>query len=159
MKWQWRKVTDAIQLDLLTVKEAVLDVAGAVEAIPAAVDPRPDLDGIRDRLDQTELSLDGIEGRIKDLTLAIGEGIERTTRAENRVKATITRARKEFASNGLLDPGLEAEAAELRVQDGDGGEDSDVQQLRLHMDEPREADAEERRERELVANLRLRGLG
>jgi len=61
--------------------------------------------------------------KIKELTFAISEGIERTDRAERRIRNAIQRARKELAARGFDDPGLEAEAHELRVVDGDGGGD------------------------------------
>jgi len=70
--------------------------------------------------------LDQLTTQIKDLTFAVSEGIERTDRAERRVRGVIQRARKELGSRGYEDPGLEAEAYELRAVDGDGGKDGGV---------------------------------
>ncbi len=67
--------------------------------------------------------LDQLTTQIKDLTFAVSEGIERTDRAERRVRGVIQRARKELGARGYEDPGLEAEAYELRAVDGDGGKD------------------------------------
>jgi len=72
--------------------------------------------------DLTELSehIDGYDAWRKELVIAVSEGIERTDRAERRVKATVARARKQLETLGYDDPGLEAEAVELRLLDGDG---------------------------------------
>ena len=105
---------------------------------------REQLDGITSRLERLESAptatdrvlnleelgvaqdahLDQITTQIKDLTFAVSEGIERTDRAERRVRGVIQRARKELGARGYEDPGLEAEAYELRKVDGDGGKDS-----------------------------------
>jgi len=107
---------------------------------------REQLDGITSRLERLESAptavdrvlnleelgvaqdahLDQITTQIKDLTFAVSEGIERTDRAERRVRGVIQRARKELGSRGYEDPGLEAEAYELRAVDGDGGKDGGV---------------------------------
>ncbi len=57
---------------------------------------------------------------------AVSDGIERTDRAERRVRNAIQRARKELGKLGYEDPGLEAEAGELRIVDGEGGGDGGV---------------------------------
>ena len=107
---------------------------------------REQLDGITSRLERLESAptatdrvlnleelgvaqdahLDQITTQIKDLTFAVSEGIERTDRAERRVRGVIQRARKELEARGYEDPGLEAEAHELRVVDGDGGKGDGV---------------------------------
>jgi len=58
----------------------------------------------------------------KEIVIAVSEGIERTDRAERRIKATVQRARKQLADLGYDDPGLTAEAVDLRLIDGDGSE-------------------------------------
>ena len=107
---------------------------------------REQLDGITSRLERVESAptptdrvlnleelgvaqdahLDQITTQIKDLTFAVDEGIQRTDRAERRVRGVIQRARKELGSRGYEDPGLEAEAYELRAVDGEGGKDDGV---------------------------------
>lgn len=78
------------------------------------------------RIDGLELlGADG-ERRVKALTFAVEEGVERVSRTERRIHATIKRARKELASRGFEDPGLEAEAHELRLVDGGAGADDEV---------------------------------
>jgi len=72
----------------------------------------------------TELS--DVHGRLKATNFAVSEGIERTDRAERRIHATIKRARKELAARGLEDPGVEAEAYELRAVDGGGGGEGEL---------------------------------
>lgn len=76
--------------------------------------------------DATNARLEGQGKRLADLVVAIAEGIERTDRAERRVRSVVQRARKELAKLGYEDPGLEAEAQELRLVDGDGGEEDGV---------------------------------
>ncbi len=80
------------------------------------------IDGLDSKL------LDG-ERRVKALTFAVEEGVERVSRTERRIHATIKRARKELQSRGFEDPGLEAEAEELRSVDGAGGGESEVSPL------------------------------
>lgn len=77
--------------------------------------------GLLTRMVDAEGILEGLRREIKDQTHAISEGIERTARAERRVAATVSRARKELEGRGFTDPGLDAEDKELRVVDGAGG--------------------------------------
>jgi len=74
--------------------------------------------------------LQDLDRRMVELTLATSEGIERVERAERRIRATVARARKELAAEGFESPALEAEAAELRLVDGNGSEELGVQPLR-----------------------------
>lgn len=69
---------------------------------------------------KTEARLDAIELRLGDMVRAIDEGIQRTDRAERRVRAVVKRARQELGDIGVADDGLEAEAAELQLVDGEG---------------------------------------
>jgi len=75
-----------------------------------------------DPSDRTEPDLwrSELDGQMKQLTLAVSEGIERTDRAEKRVRKTITAARKLLKDSGLEHPALEAEADEIRERDDQG---------------------------------------
>ncbi len=75
-----------------------------------------------------------LEGQTK-LTLAVAEGIDRVSRSERRVNATVARARKELAEVGLESPGLEAEAAELRLLDGGASDGSELPPVQHHVEE------------------------
>jgi len=55
---------------------------------------------------------------------AVAEGISHVERVENRIRATVRRANEELADRGIEHPGLQAEARELSILDGDGGEES-----------------------------------
>jgi hypothetical protein len=79
-----------------------------------------------------ELTRDQAESgvRMNELTMAVAEGIQHVDRAERRVKATVARARKQLEEHGLESPGLEAEWAEVRDGNGDGGEERGVQPVR-----------------------------
>lgn len=103
------------------------------------------LEKTEDRIDAAESLIRGlvddvesVQGKQKDLTFAVSEGIERTDRAERRIHATIKRARKELSTLGYEDPGLEAEATQLRIVDGDGGLKGGVQPLPEAVESPTE---------------------
>ena len=68
-----------------------------------------------------------LEDRVREYVIALAEGIERVDRSERRVKATVARARKELEANGLVDPGVEAEAEQLRLVDAARGSDRGMQ--------------------------------
>ncbi|MEE8488688.1 MAG: hypothetical protein V3S43_00020, partial [Acidimicrobiia bacterium] len=87
------------------------------------------VEGIDRRLERCEIDVDAIQDERKDLIVAISEGIERTDRAERRVKNTIRRARKELETRGYVDPGLEAEDLEFRERDGAGGDEAGLRAL------------------------------
>jgi len=55
------------------------------------------------------------------VTTAVAEGIQHVERAENRIKATVRRARRELEDGGVRSPGLEAEARDLFDDDAGGG--------------------------------------
>jgi len=74
-------------------------------------------------------AVEGMADKLKDYAFALSEGIERTDRAERRIKATVARARKSLQERGLEDPNLESEAFALRERDGDGGEEDGVLKL------------------------------
>jgi len=65
--------------------------------------------------------------QIKDLVHAVAEGIERTARAERRIKSTVRRARKELADLGVEDPAIEEENRQLQLDDVDRSEPEPVQ--------------------------------
>ncbi len=109
---------------------AIERVQGQLSSILARLDalesaPRLPLHAelVDPRLDALETGFDRITSDFKATNFAVAEGIERTDRSERRIHATIKRARKELGKLGYEDPGLEAEAHELRLVDGDGGQD------------------------------------
>ncbi len=122
-------------------------ISDRLDALESAPPPEYDLDRLRGimagvsgqtntRLDAAELgilqftrAMEETEQRVKDLTFAVAEGIERVDRSERRIHATVKRARKELAEHGFESPRLEAEAAELRSVDGKGGVESEVPSL------------------------------
>ena len=85
--------------------------------------------GLEARIVQLESDVDELHEQRKELVIAIAEGIERTDRAERRIKNTVRRARKELESRGYTDPGLEAEAYEFRESNGGGSEPTGLQPL------------------------------
>ena len=86
---------------------------------------RVQIDGLRtvhNHLAAVQASLesrtDELEAERKEILIAVSEGIERTGRAERRVKATVERARRQLEESDVADEGLEAEAHNLRILDG-----------------------------------------
>jgi len=114
-----RRALDALREQL----EGILARLDRVESAPSPVDRVLNLEELGVAQDS---QLSDVQTKIKDLTFAVSEGIERTDRAERRVRGVIQRARKELGKLGYEDPGLEAEAHELHVVDGDGGKDGGV---------------------------------
>ena len=99
---------------------ALQDLFSELESKPPP-DPHPFLERLLDANLELRSRLLEVESQLKDMTHAVSEGIERTARAERRIGQTVARARKELADHGYTDPGLDAEATELRVLDGGGG--------------------------------------
>lgn len=142
------------QADFDGLQRSVKDTCSKIERLESV--SRPDFDvsemETRHRLDLEELAvrisgievrvgewtdtLDSIEGKLRTMTHAISEGIERTDRAERRIKATVRRARKELSEAGLTDPGVDAENLELRLLDGEGGDGGKLPPLRENMEPP-----------------------
>lgn len=112
--------------------------------LPVDLDPiRRELTKLRDEIELayakvalTDKDVENLQAQAKDFTFALSEGIERTDRAERRIKATVQRARKKLAEHGFEDTNLEAEGSELRERDGEGSEDGGVLPLHPTVAEP-----------------------
>lgn len=127
-------------------------IVARIDRLESAPPPKPDLQPVfdklavmmdpflerMDKLGVVEKQIAELEAKLEDMTIAISDGIERVDRAERRVTATIQSARKKFKDGGYVDPGLEAEAAELRVRDGDGGAEVGVPPLPEGVEPPLE---------------------
>ena len=98
-----------------------------------------DLADVQDNHRDLVEHIDGLDHWRKEIVIAVSEGIERTDRAERRIKATVQRARKQLETLGYDDPGLEAEAAELRLIDGDGSPKGEVPTVPTPVEEPASA--------------------
>lgn len=88
------------------------------------------IDALRAREDVFKNQLTLFEDKIGETRQAVAEGIERVERTERRIHATLKRARAELKKRGLEDPGLEAEAVELRNLDGAGGQEQGMPAVR-----------------------------
>ncbi len=108
------------------LREELAGYRSRLESVESAPTPTDRVLNLEELGVAQDAHLDQLTTQIKDLTFAVSEGIERTDRAERRVRGVIQRARKELGARGYEDPGLEAEAYELRAVDGDGGKDSGV---------------------------------
>lgn len=64
------------------------------------------------------------EDEFRRITAQMEEASAYWKRTQNRINATVGRARKELLDHGFEAPGVEAEFDELRLVDGDGGEES-----------------------------------
>lgn len=147
-------------LEALRERTKVLESApgadGAVDALAATVDRAASEASAASR--SHDDALEDLDRRIVTLTLATAEGIERVDRAERRIRNTVQRARKELAAEGFESPGLEAEAAELRLVDGSGGEEEGLPPVREGVvpDEPQPAGIPGHFDQETLRNLRSR---
>lgn len=114
---------DGLQTALAQLPEAVAEAVA--QRAPMRETPPADaaVQALQDRLESCE-------AKIHELTHAVDEGIARTDRAERRIRAVVKRARDELAEGGFSDPGLEAEAADLRLIDGGGRDERGVQPMR-----------------------------
>jgi len=158
MKWPPSQRILDLQGDVQAIRRALRGVVDRIDDVESRPISDVDLEPIHRHFQEHEALLDDIGRRLKDMTLAIGEGIERTERAERRVRATVQRARKELAGHGFSDPAVEAEAAELHLVDGDGGGGGEVQGVPPGLESTEPSDEERLRNERLTANLRLRGL-
>ena len=118
-----------------------LESAPAPELPPTTTNPATieHLETLQAGADSARLDLVELERRVKEYAIALSEGIERTDRAERRIKATVARARKELKDRGYEDPGLEAEAHELRIVDGGGSKDGGVPAVPAEVADPTDA--------------------
>jgi len=73
--------------------------------------------------------LSDCERRIDDLVYAVAEGIKNVERTEARIRATVSRAKRELEENGLDHPGLTAEHHELFPVDGTGSPEGGLQPM------------------------------
>jgi len=114
------------------VVEELQILAHRIEAVKAAAAEQlaHDAGRVASELGDLREAVVGLTEWQKDITLAVSEGIERVDRSERRIQATVKRARKELAAEGIVDPGVEAEAHQLQLVDGDGGEPSPVPAVR-----------------------------
>jgi len=111
---------------LETLREQLGGYLARLERLESAPTPGDRVTNLEELGVAQDSHLSDLQTKIKELTFAVSEGIERTDRAERRVRGVIQRARKELGKLGYEDPGLEAENHELRVVDGDGGGDRGV---------------------------------
>jgi len=111
---------------LETLREQLGGYLARLERLESAPTERGRVTNLESLTFELDKQVSEITQKNKDLTFAIAEGIERTDRAERRIRNAIQRARKELGKLGYEDPGLEAEASELRILDGDGSGDGRV---------------------------------
>jgi len=104
---------------------ALIDAINGFE--PPATPEAPALDDLR---------IVALEASVRDLTTAVEDGVLRVQRSENRVRAIVQSARRQLAEHGFEDPGVEAEAAQLSLLDGERGEESEVPEVPEVVEDP-----------------------
>lgn len=107
---------------MLSIFKRITQLEGLVERIqedtskqkPAPIAP----------FDDSEIwsAMEQLSKRLDELTHAVAEGIERVDRSERRIKATVQRAKRRLEDAGFTDEGVEAEAAQLQLDHGDGSQ-------------------------------------
>lgn len=88
--------------------------------------PVSDQSAIRKVVLELAAEVDRNRVAIGDLKLAVAEGVQHVLRAENRVKKTVTNAKKKLAAHGVVHEGLDAEAEELAERDGEAGAEPEL---------------------------------
>jgi len=123
-------------------KQQLCDIEGRLDKIEASTDSYGTA-SLQAAHKLTETKMGAFEDdltaqveRIDRLTLALAEGIEKVERKERRIDAVIGRARKELKDSGLGSPALDAEAHDLRLLDGTGGEEHGMPPVREEVEEP-----------------------
>ena len=162
MRWPWEKVRWELEGQLGNIlrrldgletapppsaaegwDEEIAILGARIEAVKAAAAEQlasdagraaSELGGLRD-------AVAAIADWQKDIVIAVSEGIERVDRSERRIHAVVKRARRELAAGGVSDAGLEAENAELRLVDGEGGEANEVPDVREEVALPTTGDS------------------
>lgn len=86
--------------------------------------------GLVGQLATHEATLKSLEQAMIETRAAVAEGINHVERVENRIKATVRRAQEKLSEHGYESPGLNAEAAQLQLLDGGGGEESQLPEMR-----------------------------
>jgi hypothetical protein len=76
-----------------------------------------------DRIDRLDARMGALQADHVDVRAAVAHGIEDVERVNNRISATIRRTKAQLEEHGLESPALDAEAAQLRVVDGGGGDE------------------------------------
>ena len=108
------------------IRQDIDDLATRVTAVDTGSVWAEHAEVIDDQLASLVLRCDALEERNSEILLAVDHGIRHVDRAENRIRATIRRAREELEEVGVEHPGLEAEYRELRAIDGGGGPEAPV---------------------------------
>lgn len=120
-----------IRADLDEVAEVLRAVVGALEEVAEGFQA-PDIVRLRD-----------LEDQVERLPKRWEEFKNEATRAESRARAIVRDARRELAESGYEHAALEAQGAELRLHDGDGGEGEGVQSVRRAVGGDAQSDAVE----------------
>lgn len=77
---------------------------------------------LSDELQEVRAQMAALEASHLDVRAAVAHGIEDVERVNLRIAATIRRTKAQLEEHGLESPALDAEASQLRVVDGDGGD-------------------------------------
>lgn len=138
------------KFELVETRRDIIGRLDRLESVPTpTVDPEVVAAAVAEHLERIdalavvvdELASQGseLDDRVREYVIALAEGIERVDRSERRVKATVARARKELEASGVIDPGVEAEAEQLRLVDAAGGSDRGMYAVPAEVEVPAEA--------------------
>jgi len=100
--------------------------------LPASTSPET-VAALAETVRELSAAHDQLEEAVSQQTIAIAEGIERAERAERRVRASVQRARAKLREHGLESDALDAEAAQLREDDGGRSREGGMQPMPAHM--------------------------
>jgi hypothetical protein len=110
--WALLRIFDTVPAFLTRLCAVVEGVGGQLaqlrDTLTAPSEPAPDLADVWDELER--------------LKAAVAEGIAHVERTESRIAGVVGRAQKELRRFGIRHPGVEAEAEQLQLVDGAGGD-------------------------------------
>lgn len=146
MRWPWQKVSEwdlkRIQARLETVESRPIatDYAVAIQNLNDVLGAlRERMSALDESVGQVAAAHVDLETSVavshKELLFAVEEGIQRTDRAERRIRTTIRSAQKKLAESGLADDAVDAEAVGLRILDEEGEQERGVPPVRESVDD------------------------
>ena len=116
MRWPWqRDELDARVRLLEAVQDTLRDTVGHPPPGATVPDLTDDVSALTGQVLDNARAITDLRADVSLLRTAVAEGIAHEERREKRIQATVRRARKELASHGFEDPGLEAEFEGLAI--------------------------------------------
>lgn len=101
---------------------AVWHVAGVISRKIPQIQPHdtPSVAMASVEINTLQIKVDALERQVQELYQAVADGIDHVDRNEKRVRGIVTGAKRRFAAEGFVDPGVDAEEDSLPRDDATG---------------------------------------